>query len=341
MNELASMLGDAATRVFGNAADDDGFDSTVWARAEEAGFDRLLLAESEGGAGDAFGEAAAMLGSFGASAVALPLAETLVANWCLGQAGLEIVEGPKSILLPGLPPALHLDGSRLHWRGLLDIAWPASNLVIAVPEAGQTMIGIADLALPADIPATGPGGEPVLPLAEPSGGLLLKAKAPLSRAEGVPLALLALFKAAAIAGALNRMTDMAVDYANTRRQFGRAISGFQAVQHMLAHMASEAAATAAAVQFASRAADDVGLIWAAAIAKARASEAAGIVAALAHQIHGAIGFTQEFELHRLTRRVWSWREEAGNEAYWQDRIGKGAIAAGETIWPSMTGGLKL
>ena len=43
-------------------------------------------------------------------------------------------------------------------------------------------------------------------------------------------------------------------------------------------------------------------------------EAAGIGAAIAHQMHGAIGFTQEHQLHYLTRRLWSWRDEFGNEA---------------------------
>ena len=50
-----------------------------------------------------------------------------------------------------------------------------------------------------------------------------------------------------------------------------------------------------------------------AIAKLRVGEAAGTGAAIAHQVHGAMGFTYEHSLHHSTRRLWAWREEFGNE----------------------------
>jgi acyl-CoA dehydrogenase len=57
----------------------------------------------------------------------------------------------------------------------------------------------------------------------------------------------------------------------------------------------------------------------------RAGQAAGIVAVNAHQVHGAIGFTEEHELHRYTLRLWSWRDEFGSERAWQERLGRLAI----------------
>ncbi len=72
-------------------------------------------------------------------------------------------------------------------------------------------------------------------------------------------------------------------------------------------------------------------------AKARAGEAASIAAGLAHQAHGAIGFTQEYELHYATRRLWSWRDEFGNEAEWNGVVGRAALAAGpDGLWPALT-----
>src|SRR3546814_9024460 len=50
-------------------------------------------------------------------------------------------------------------------------------------------------------------------------------------------------------------------------------------------------------------------------AKLRANIAAGIGTDIAHQVHGAIGFTQEFALQRFTRRLWSWRSEYGEDAH--------------------------
>ncbi len=124
-----------------------------------------------------------------------------------------------------------------------------------------------------------------------------------------------LVRAVQIAGALHQIVLMSIRYATERRQFGRPIAAFQAVQFMLADMAEEATLVTTSVQAAidglaagSPNADP--LIW---TAKVCAGQGATRVARQAHQIHGAIGFTQEHGLHHLTRRCWSWREEAGSE----------------------------
>jgi acyl-CoA dehydrogenase len=81
-----------------------------------------------------------------------------------------------------------------------------------------------------------------------------------------------------------------------------------------------------------------GFDFAVAVAKARAGEAAGKVAEVVHQVHGAMGFTQEHPLHFATRRLWSWRDEFGNEAYWQERIGRLVCArGGDALWPLLVG----
>jgi acyl-CoA dehydrogenase len=62
-----------------------------------------------------------------------------------------------------------------------------------------------------------------------------------------------------------------------------------------------------------------------------------VVARLAHQVHGAIGFTQEHKLHHLTRRLWSWRDEAGTELHWSRVLGAGLLADGpDALWPALT-----
>jgi acyl-CoA dehydrogenase len=81
---------------------------------------------------------------------------------------------------------------------------------------------------------------------------------------------------------------------------------------------------------------DVG--FEAAVAKIRCGEAAGVAASIAHQTHGAIGFTDEHRLHCYTRRLWSWRSEFGSEAYWSGVLGQRVAAAGaDEFWPSVTG----
>jgi acyl-CoA dehydrogenase len=76
-----------------------------------------------------------------------------------------------------------------------------------------------------------------------------------------------------------------------------------------------------------------------AVAKVRGGEAAGIGAAIAHQVHGAMGFTYEHSLHHATRRLWAWREEFGNEAVWATRLGRMVAARGaDELWPFITAG---
>jgi acyl-CoA dehydrogenase len=107
----------------------------------------------------------------------------------------------------------------------------------------------------------------------------------------------------------------------------------------LAQMAGEVTATTALVDAAVQALDrdEETVELAAAAAKVRAGEAVEAVAKLAHQVHGAIGFTQEHRLHHLTRRCWSWRDEAGTELAWSRVLGAGLVAGGgDDVWPVLT-----
>ena len=74
-----------------------------------------------------------------------------------------------------------------------------------------------------------------------------------------------------------------------------------------------------------------------AAAKVSASEAASQAAAIGHSVHGAIGFTQEYALHMLTRRLWSWRSEFGSSTFWSKALGEHVCAAGSAdFWPMLT-----
>ena len=145
-------------------------------------------------------------------------------------------------------------------------------------------------------------------------------------------ALMALARAAQLRGAMEQVLSMSLRYAGERVQFGRPLKRFQAIQHYLAEIAGEAAATGAAVD----AAAEAGTPFAFAAAKARASQAAGPVARLAHQVHGAIGYTAEHDLHQWTKRLWAWRDECGNEAHWWQVLGaEAARGGGAALWPTM------
>jgi acyl-CoA dehydrogenase len=147
------------------------------------------------------------------------------------------------------------------------------------------------------------------------------------------LAMAALLRAAQMVGAMERTLDLALEHARTRIQFGRPISGFQAVQQMLAQHANHVAAAAAAVDLAVDAWGSNDAILCAGIAKSRAGEAAGLAAECAHQVVAAMGYAMEHPLQRATRRLWSWRDEYGNEAFWNERIGADVLASGaDNAW---------
>ena len=126
-------------------------------------------------------------------------------------------------------------------------------------------------------------------------------------------------------------------YAGERVQFGRPIGKFQAVQQQVASLAAQAACAGASADAAVAAAERGDATFEIACAKARVGEAAGVAAAIAHQVHGAMGFTREHRLHRFTRRLWAWREEFGDEAYWWRWLGRIALAKhGDGLWPYLT-----
>ncbi|MGH6634030.1 MAG: acyl-CoA dehydrogenase family protein, partial [Sphingopyxis sp.] len=108
-----------------------------------------------------------------------------------------------------------------------------------------------------------------------------------------------------MAGAMGQALSLSIDHVNTRQQFGRPLGKFQAVQQTLAVMACEVRAVEAAAAALAARLDAVDLDTSAAdfeiaAAKLRANRAVGIVTAVAHQVHGAIGFTEEYDLHRVT-----------------------------------------
>jgi acyl-CoA dehydrogenase len=149
----------------------------------------------------------------------------------------------------------------------------------------------------------------------------------------------ALVRSQQIAGALETMLGIGVNYSGERVAFEKKISKFQAVQHNLARLAGEAAAalaaaTSAADTIASSKSFDEAVFLEAAAAKIRCSEAAEKGAAIAHQVHGAIGFTIEHILHRYTLRALGWRDDFGSESYWAVELGKMVAARGaDELWP--------
>lgn len=145
----------------------------------------------------------------------------------------------------------------------------------------------------------------------------------------------AMARSAMIAGAMEQILELTIFYSNERKQFGRPLHRFQAIQHHLAALTGETVASLAAVNCAfpeyGKSKKEV------ALTKMKLSEAAGKVAEISHQVHGAIGVTHEYTLYHYTRRLWSWREEFGNESFWAAKLADMLTKNKEkSLWEIMT-----
>jgi acyl-CoA dehydrogenase len=305
-------------------AAEGGMDAKLWAALTESGLSAVGVAESAGGSGGTLQDAAAIAKAAGRHAAPVPLTETsLIAGWICEQAALQLPEGPLAVA------CVEESGRarRVPWA-------PVAANVVVVGSGGVAVIP-ADEVVDAGTAGTNYAGEPYADVAAsaPGGGARLSPA--LVRARG------ALARSLLMAGALGQAVDLSVLYATEREQFGRPIGKFQVLQQYLAEMAAEAATAEAAadnaVDVIAAGAPEEEVLRIVGAAKAVNGRAAGIINRLAHQIHGAIGFTDEHRLQYSTRRLWSWRDEYGTEAEWAAVLGSSLCrAGGEALWPALT-----
>jgi acyl-CoA dehydrogenase len=352
-DNTSDLLRETATRLFQEhceparlRAAEKAWPQAAWDAVEEAGLHRALVPEDAGGYGVPVTDALSLLRVAGEHALPLPLAETLLASWLLAGAGLPIPDGPLTVAPVATGEALSLTRAGAGWRlsgTATRVPWGRDAAAVAVMALHDGVPHIA--LLQAGSWAVAPGENLAR---EPRDTLTIDAAvsdvAP--AASGIGPAQLravgAAMRSLQMAGALAHITAISVQYALDRVQFGRPIGKFQAVQQNLAVLAGQTAAASAAADLAAEAvaahAEPGGVrLLPIAAAKARTGEAAGQGAAIAHQVHGAIGFTYEHSLHFFTKRLWSWRDEFGNEAEWNLYVGRHMAKAGaDRLWAEIT-----
>jgi acyl-CoA dehydrogenase len=341
--DMGNMLHEAALRIFADKPEN------LWAVLQESGFDKALLPESKGGAGVSWADACGLLSLAGEHAAAAPLAEAMVGHWLMEHAGIECTGSP-TIASSTQPEQMQVTEAHGGWRidgTLRRVPWGATcthvAFIIGTDAAAQLIIIARDEVGVSVTPGHNLSGDPRDTLVLE--GVVAQAVVPAPFDERELLCLAAVLRSALMAGAIERTLALSVEYANLRVQFGRPIGKFQAVQQNIALLATQAAAAHAAAEAGSEAIDE----WldgvggplthniAAVSAKIRTGEAAGHACAIAHQTFGAIGFTEEHELHHFTKRLWSWRDEFGNEAFWSRELGERILAgdAEQSLWRLM------
>jgi acyl-CoA dehydrogenase len=348
VSESENIVVETAARIFADLADaqtiiqshSKDWKAPLWAALTDAGLTLSWVAEDCGGSGAELSDGFGVLQAAGRAALPVALAETMLAGWLLAKSGLSSPAGAMSVA-PSRPKdriTLNADGTLSGRARGVPFASDARHLAVMASGASGPAIALVESSACQIAPGKNLAGDPsdTVTFDRTKPGAL--AAAPSGFDQTSLMLMGAVARSLQIAGALETALEITVQYANERVAFERKISKFQAVQHNLARLAGE---VAAAVTAASSAADALShgatgdaLFLEAAAAKIRCAEAAEQAAAIAHQVHGAIGFTNEHILHRYTLRALGWRDDFGHESHWAVELGQRVAALGaDELWP--------
>ncbi len=150
----------------------------------------------------------------------------------------------------------------------------------------------------------------------------------------------ALGAAAQAVGLAQRMIDISVQYTSERQQFGQAIGAFQAVKHHMADVAvrleyARAPVHRAAYALAHRLPRTPQAV---SHAKLVACEAANLAARHSHQVHGAMGYTWEVDLHIFMKKAWALANTWGDAGFHKTRVAESIFADGAPLGADATFG---
>ena len=336
------LITDTASRLFAETCDHaaiqqaeaDGGAPAIWQAFAETGFPWISIDEDAGGSGGTLLDALEVLRLVGYYAAPIPAAETgILGGWLLAQAGLELPEGIVTVanaddLSLGQDGTVSGTATMVPWGRHADrLVALLDDQVVSIPVAGASVT-----------PGTSLAGEPRDTLVFDTTAADAAAAPPGVTPEALHFRG-ALSRVALMAGAMEKMSRLTVSYTNERQQFGRPVARFQAVQQHLVWASQDAALTRMAADAAGREAARAGGWFEIAAAKLVANQAATRATKACHQAHGAMGMTQEYELHHSSRRLWSWRTEYGGTREWSRWVGDVATSGGaDQLYPLITGG---
>ena len=256
MSDTESVIVATAERVFAKFADpqtiinarDNSWAKAAWAGLEETGLPLAWVPDALRGAGAPLDEGFAALRAAGRAALAVPLAETLLAGWLLSSAGIPSPSGAMTVA-PARPKdvlAVNSDGRLSGAARGVPFAREADHLAALATASGRVVVALVRSGDCRVTPRPNLAGDSS-DLVDFSGVTPL-ALAPSELEPDELLRMGAVVRAQQIAGALETLLEISVRYASERVAFGKPIAKFQAIQHNLARLGGEvAAATAAAV----------------------------------------------------------------------------------------------
>ena len=315
---------------------------SVWRAFDEGGFSRISVPATAGGSDGTIEQAHAVFDCAGYFAAPIPTLENVLAGWLCARAGLTLPAGGATVAPARPDTSLSLTRGADGWliTGVAErVPWAhaVDHIVGAVPHGGATAVVVVPAGALSVDRHENLAGEPrdtvtfdAVEVADASVGIV-------DLPPDQTLLWGAMARAVQTAGAARRALDLTRRHVLDRVQFGRSLASFQHVRMRVAELAAEVAVADAAAEAAMvQTGGNPGVVEVAA-AKVRTARAARLVAAIAHQLHGAMGFTDEHPLHTCSTRLWSWRDEYGSERWWAERLGRLVVTAGaQTTWEALT-----
>lgn len=305
------LLGSDMARVRKLRFTEPGFDAGLLRQMAEAGWIGLAVSEDAGGTGLGMAEMVALAEEIGRASAPEPLIGCALSAHLLAAAGESellghLLAGDAVVLTAWqdrantLSLATTADGA----RGFVLAAGGATHILWPVAEGGRVALHVLTRdQVEITTEATQDGGHlgtiRPLPYTGHGPGRHIADDVPLT--EGLDRAALA--TAAALLGGMEAAFAMTLDYLRTRQQFGKIIGTFQALQHKAADAKMQIALTRAAVEQAAAALDEGAPSHVVSRAKARASEAAMLVQQACVQLHGGIGYTDDYDVGLHMRRA--------------------------------------
>ncbi|MDB5413696.1 MAG: acyl-CoA dehydrogenase [Rubritepida sp.] len=290
-----------------------GFDTALLRQMGEAGWIGLAVSEEAGGTGLGMAEMIALAEEMGRALAPEPLIGCALSAHLLAAAGETALLGKllagEAVVLTAwqdrantLTPATGADGA----RNFVSMAAGATHILWPVSEGGRLALHLLtrdDVEIVTE--STQDGGHVGTIRPKSFAGSHIADDIGTAMAEALDRAALA--TAASLLGGMEASFAMTLEYLRTRQQFGKIIGTFQALQHKAADVKMQVALTRASIEQAAAALDDGTRGDAAhaivSRAKARASDAAMLVAHACVQLHGGIGYTDDYDVGLYMRRA--------------------------------------
>ena len=276
------------------AAEAGEYDAALWQELAELGWPGVAVEEEFGGGGLGYVELAGLLEESGYALLNGPL---LASSICAAAISVAGSDSQKEEWLGRLASGEATGAFGLAGEIVPDGA-SADVVVIAEPDGGGARLVTGEGAMPAISTI-----DPTRRYGRASGDSAAGEPMPGDASTAIDLG--CVLVSAELVGVSARALEMTVEYVKDRKQFGRPVGSFQAVQHRAAQMLLSTEGARAATYFAAWAADSdpERLPEAASLAKSAASKAGIEVTASAIQAHGGIGFTWEADVHWFYKRA--------------------------------------